>query len=110
MRSLHDPFVTNLCQNPWNRLWAKLDYVFPVKSFGLVGKVLSYGFHYSEKDDNSEFLLPSMVKVLCVKLKLRVIVFWYWAKHDNSELKLSLPTNSMCHRKIPTSLVFPVHQ
>ena len=99
---MHDPIVTKLRQNPWNRLWAKLDYLLPVKSFGWVGKVLSYCFQYSGKDDNSEFLLPSMVP--CVKLKLRVIVFWYQAKRDNSKLELSLPTNSMCHGKIPTYL------
>ena len=60
------------------RNWAKFLYVFSVKCFGWVGKVLSYGFQYSAKDDNSEFLLPSMVP--CVKLKLRVIVFWLKAK------------------------------
>ena len=65
---------------------AKLDYVFPVKGFGWLGKFLSYGFQYVAKDDNSEFLLPRMVP--CVKLKLRVIVFWYRAKIDNSELEL----------------------
>ena len=57
---------------------ARLDYVFQVKSFGWFGKVLTYGFQYSAKDDNSEFLLPS--RVSCVKLKLRVIVFWYRVK------------------------------
>ena len=35
-----------------------------------------------------------------VKIKFQVIVFTYRAKIDNSEL--SLPSNSMYHRKIPT--------
>ena len=76
-----------------------------MKSFGWVGKVLSYGSQYSAKDDNSEFLLPSMAP--CVKLKLRVIVFWHRAKNDNSEFELSLPTNSMCQRKILSYPFFP---
>ena len=55
------------------RNYAKLDYVFPVKSFGCLRKILSYRFQCGAQNDNSEFLLPSMVPY--VKLKLRVIVF-----------------------------------
>ena len=45
-----------------------------------------------------EFSLPSMVSY--VKVKFQVIVFMYRTKIDNSEL--SLPSNSMYHRKIQT--------
>ena len=62
---------------------ASLDYVFKVKSFGWLGKIMSYRFQYSAKDDNSEFSLPSMVPY--VKVKFQVIVLGYRAKLDNSE-------------------------
>ena len=45
-----------------------------------------------------EFSLPSMVSY--VKVKFQVIVFMCRAKIDNTEL--SLPSNSMYHRKIQT--------
>ena len=45
--------------------------------------------------NNSEYSLPSMVPYM--KVKFQVIVFGYRAEIDNSEL--SLPSNSMCHRK-----------
>ena len=43
-----------------------------------------------------------------VKVKFQVIVFRYRAKIDNS--KLSLPSNSMCHRKISTYRFCNVHK
>ena len=85
---------------------ASLDYVFDVKSFGWLGKILSYCFQYNAKNDNLEFSLLSMVPH--VKVKFQVIVFGHRAKIDNSELLL--PSNSMCHRKIPTYRFCPVHK
>ena len=52
------------------RNWTSLNYVFYVKGFCWLGKILSYRFQYSVKDDNSEFSLPSMVPYA----KVQVIV------------------------------------
>ena len=54
------------------RNWASFNYVFQVKSFGWLGKILRCRFQYSAKDDNSEFSLPSMVPFAKVKFQ----VFW----------------------------------
>ena len=66
------------------RNWASLNYVFQVKSFGWLRKILSYRFQYSAKDDNSKFSLPGLVPY--AKVKFEVIVFGYRTKIDNSEL------------------------
>ena len=50
-----------------------------LKAFGWLGKILSYRFQYSAKDDNLEFPLSSMVPYA-------VIVLGYRTKIDNSEL------------------------
>ena len=68
------------------RNWASLNYVFLVKGFGWLGKILSYRFQYSAKDDNSEFSLPSMVPY--AKVKVQVIVFGYRTKIDIWELEI----------------------
>ena len=49
-----------------------------------MGKILSYHFQYSAKDDNSEFSLPSMAPY--AKVKFQVIVFGCRTKSDNWEL------------------------
>ena len=66
------------------RNWASLNYVFYVKSFGWLGKILSYRLQYSAKDDNSEFLLPSMVPY--ANVKVQVIVVGYRTEIDIWEL------------------------
>ena len=43
-----------------------------------------------------------------VKVNFQVIVFGYSERIDNSEL--SLPSNSMCHRKVLTYRFCPVHK
>ena len=65
------------------------------KSFDWLGKILSYRFQYSAKDDNSEFSLPSIVPYAKVKVKL---LFWGTGQTLTSEnSELSLPSNFMCH-------------
>ena len=54
------------------------------RALGWLGKILSYRFQYSAKDDNSEFSLPSMVPY--AKVKVQVIVFGYRTKIDIWEL------------------------
>ena len=66
------------------RNWASLNYVFQVKGFGFLGKILIYRFQYSTKDDNSEFSCLSMVPVC--RSKVQVIVFGYRTKIDIWEL------------------------
>ena len=68
------------------RNWESWDYVFLVKSFCWLRKIVSYRFQYSAKDHNSEFSLPSMVP--CVKVKLQVIVLGYRKKMDSLELEI----------------------
>ena len=69
---------------------------------------MSYRFQYSAKDDNSEFSLSSMVPYPKVKVKL---LFWGTGQKLTSEnSELSLPSNSTCHRKIPTHCFCPVRK
>ena len=82
------------------RNWASLNYVFQTKGFGWLGKILIYCFQDSAKDDNSEFSLPSMVPY--AKVKVQVIVLGIGQKLTSGNSELSLPSNSMCYRKIPT--------
>ena len=55
-----------------------------LKALVRLGKILSYQFQNSAKDDNSEFSLPSMVPY--AKVKVQVIVFGYRTKIDIWEL------------------------
>ena len=68
------------------RNWASLNYVFGVKGFGWLGKILSYRFQYSAKDDNSAFSLPGMVPY--AKVQVQVIVLGYRTKIDIWELRI----------------------
>ena len=69
---------------------------------------MSYHFQYSVKDDKTEFSLPSVVPY--VKVKFQVIALGIGQKLTIRNLELSLPSNSMCHRKIPTYCFCPVHK
>ena len=68
---------------------------FRVIFFITVQKIITQNFRF-------HFMVPY------VKVKFQVIVFGCMAKNDNSEL--SLQSNSMCHRKIPTCRLCPVHK
>ena len=86
------------------RNWASLN----VKGFGWLGKILSYRFQYSAKDDNSKFPLPGMVPY--AKVKFEVIVLGYRTKIDNSELGIVNSKQFHMSKKNPTYRFCPVQK